>query len=237
MVQNPYGLRNNNPSDWVNVRDVDRSSPDEYFCAECGGKLIPVQPSNPKKQWFFRHAVESNCEGSRETAIHLMAKQILLEERRIMLPYMLIKPEPHIYIEYKSHKQVRIYQLGSRKLFQFDSVQDEVWHEGRIPDIVAVSGDRKLFIEICVTHGIDADKLSWIQEQNISTLSVNLSGLSRDASKADVRKCLLTGWLHNMNIMNWTHHAKKLDHQQRANEHYVQQVLKLGLGPKGKKSR
>ena len=233
MVKNPYGLRNNDPSEWVSVYDVDKNDLDEYFCAECGTKFIPVQPSDSRKQWFFRHESLGNCDGSRETAIHLMAKQILVEDREIMLPYLLMKPEPHIYIEYKWHREInKLYQLGERRLFHFDSVQDEVWQDGRIPDIVAVAGDRKLFVEIVVTHDIDDEKLNWIRERNISTLRVSLGGLSYESTKEDVKRCLMTGWLNGVNIVQWVHHAKKQDHQELANEFYIQQVMKLGLGPK-----
>ena len=231
MVKNPYGLRNKDPSDWVSVYEVDKSDGHEYFCADCGNKLFAVQPSDPKKQWFFRHEVLSECEGARETAIHKMAKQILVEERKIMLPYLLMKPEPEVYRKYKYHEEIKLYRLGKRILFHFDTVQEEVWQNGRTPDIVAVSGERKLFVEIVVTHDIDEQKLSWIRERNISTLRVSLSGLPYAANKDDVRRCLMTGWLNRINIIDWVHHARKQDHQQQANEFYIQQVMEKGLGP------
>ena len=232
MVKNPYGLRNNDPADWVSVYEVEKHDADEYFCADCGTKFIPVQPAAPRKQWFFRHEALGNCQGTRETAIHLMAKQILVEDRKIMLPYLMMKPEPEVYIEYKWHKEVKLYRLGERKLFNFDAVQDEMWQDGKTPDIVAVSGERKLFVEIVVTHDIGEEKLNWIRELNVSTLRVSLSGLPYESTKDNVRRCLMTGWLNGINIMQWVHHAKKQDHQKRANEFYIQQVIEMGLGPK-----
>jgi hypothetical protein len=232
MVKNPYDLRNNDPTKWVSVYEVAKSDGEEYFCADCGGKFIAVQPSDPRKQWFFRHEAIGDCEGSRETAIHRMAKQILVEERKIMLPYLLMKPDPEVYREYKHHREIKLYRLGERKLYHFDAVEDEVWEKGRKPDIVAVSGDRKLFVEIVVTHDIDEEKLKWISEQNISTLRVSFSGLPYTSTERDVRRCLMTGWLDGVNILRWVHHAKKRDHQQRANEFYIQQVMEKGLGPK-----
>jgi hypothetical protein len=232
MVKNPYGLRNNDPTKWVSVYEVAKSDGEEYFCADCGGKFIAVQPSDPRKQWFFRHEVLGDCEGSRETAIHRMAKQILVEERKIMLPYLLMKPDPEVYREYKYHREIKLYRLGERKLYHFDAVEDEVWEKGRKPDIVAVSGDRKLFVEIVVTHDIDEEKLNWMREQNISTLRASFSGLPYTSTERDVRRCLMTGWLDGVNILQWVHHAKKQDHQQRANEFYIQQVMEKGLGPK-----
>lgn len=237
MVKNPYGLRNNAPTDWVSVYEVDKSDGAEYFCAECGGKFIAVQPSDPRKQWFFRHERLSDCEASRETAIHLMAKQILVEERKIMLPYLVIKPEPEVYREYKYHREIQLYRLGERKLYRFEAVQDEVWMEGRVPDIVAVSGDRKLLIEIVVTHDIDEEKLSWIREQDISTTRVSLSTLPYKATKGDVKRCLMTGWQDGINIIRWVHHAREQDHQKLANDHYIQQAIDNGLAPQVKKQK
>jgi hypothetical protein len=227
MVKNPYGLRNNDPTDWVSVYEVDKSDGDQYFCADCA-----VQPSDARKHWFFRHEVLSDCEGSRETAIHQMAKRILVEERKIMLPYLEIKPEPEVYREYKYHEGIKPYRLGERKLFRFDTVQDEVWDNGRKPDIVALFGGRKLFIEIVVTHDIDEKKLSWIRERNISTLRVCLGGLPYTSTKIDVKRCLMTGWRGEINIVKWVHHAKKQEHQQQANEFYIRKVKEKGLEPK-----
>lgn len=232
MVKNPYGLRNNDPTDWVSVYEVDKSDGHQYFCADCRTQFVAVQPSDPRKQWFFRHEVLNECEGSRETAIHQMAKQILIEERKIMLPYLVLKPEPEVYRKYKYHDEIELYRLGERRLYHFDAVQDEIWDNGRRPDIVAVSGNRKLFIEIVVTHDLDEEKLSWIRKQNISTLRVLLSGLPYSATKSDVKGCLMTGWLDGINIMHWVHHARRQDHQQQANEFYIQQVVEEGLDPK-----
>jgi hypothetical protein len=234
MVKNPYGLRNNDPTDWVNIYEVDRSNGDAFYCAECGTKFIAVQPSDPRKQWFFRHHRLCDCEASRETAIHLMAKQILVEERKIMLPYLVIEPEPKVYQEYKYHPEIKLYRLGERKLHHFDAVQDEVWMEGRVPDIVAVSRDRKLLVEVVVTHDIDEEKLNWIRKQNISTLKVSLEELPYRATKNEVKQCLITGRQYGKNIMWWVHHAKKQDHQKQANEHYIQQVREKGLAPQVK---
>lgn len=229
MVENPYALRNNDLSDWVNIHEVEKGDGHEYFCPKCRGRLIAVQPSDPRRQWFFRHHHVEDCGASRETAIHLMAKQILVEERTIMLPYLAIKPEPEVYGTYRWHRDVRIFRLLQRQTHEFDSVEDEVWMDGRIPDIVARTGKRKLLIEIVVTHDIDEEKLKWIQERNVSTIKVSLGILPYDANKEVIRECLLTGKHNDHNIVWWVHHAKKQANQQRANEYYIDQVVRRDL--------
>ncbi len=110
-----------------------------------------------------------------------------------MLPYLEIKPEPEIYRTYKWHREIKVYRLLERQPYDFESVEDEVWMDGKVPDIVAISKGRKLLIEIVVTHDIDEEKLEWIREHNLSTLRVSLGLLPYDAGRDVVKQCLLAG--------------------------------------------
>lgn len=39
-----------------------------------------------RMQHHFAHSADSNCVGSAETALHLLAKEVLQETRKLMLP-------------------------------------------------------------------------------------------------------------------------------------------------------
>ena len=233
MVKNPYAYRNNVPADLVSVFEVDRHAGDEYFCPQCGDKLIAVQPADSRKQWFFRHHNLEDCGASYESVLHLVAKQIVAEEKQIMLPKKIIKPEPWVYQKYKCHRGMKPYYMGNRYLCKFDSVQEEVWVDGRRPDLIAHKGDGKIFIEIVVTHGIDEEKLNWIKEQDVSTLVVELAGFGYHFGKEKLREWLVTGktqgWEPPRNVTKWAYHKKEKDYQGKANQHYINQVKRAGL--------
>lgn len=56
----------------------------ECICHQCGERFEAIQGEKRKKH--FRHYTNSNCIGGLETALHKLAKQILLESREISLP-------------------------------------------------------------------------------------------------------------------------------------------------------
>lgn len=69
----------------THIRDVDKSLADTFSCVKCGQSLIPVKSKERKKDWHFRHSVESSCSGDREIALHKYAIQILIENSEIVL--------------------------------------------------------------------------------------------------------------------------------------------------------
>lgn len=59
------------------VEEVARGLACECACTSCGDQVIARQ--GEIREWHFAHAAESDCEGGAETALHLAAKQLLLE--------------------------------------------------------------------------------------------------------------------------------------------------------------
>lgn len=190
-IANPLGLRGNDPSQPVRVEAVANGLACDCYCAKCGGRFVAVQNA---KTPHFRHYNCDDCGGSFETAVHLLTKQVLAETKTLMLPYLKVRPDK------------RLWKVGSRvtqeicvveqQCFRFDRVEDEVWMNGRIPDIVMWKGDRKLLVEIVVTHQICEEKLNWIRENNLSVVEVNMAWANYKIEKDGIRKALHDGaWL------------------------------------------
>src|SRR5438067_1886234 len=55
-------------------------------CYECGNPLEAVLNTTYKKH--FRHSNKSNCSPSPETQLHLLAKEIILNNNQIYIPEM-----------------------------------------------------------------------------------------------------------------------------------------------------
>lgn len=100
-------------------------------CPECDKDFMAVQ--GEKKEWHFRHSIESSCSGGQETALHKMAKQILSENSLIQLPLY----GQLLYTDPRTEKYV-----------------------GKIrPDvIVKLDDDSDLCIEILVKHPVGVEK-------------------------------------------------------------------------------
>ncbi|MAO07489.1 MAG: hypothetical protein CL596_02120 [Alteromonas sp.] len=135
------------------------------ICLECGEKLIAANKGK-KQQPHFRHDNESNCSGSPETGLHLLAKEILKESKFINIDYHWRFPYNEVLLEQ------RIIDIQ--------------------PDIMLVneSGESWL-VEIAVTHFIDDVKRKKIISYNVNCLEIDLRNVPRDIDKESLRKMLI----------------------------------------------
>jgi hypothetical protein len=219
-LKNPLGLLNNDPTQPVRVENVANGLDCNCYCAGCGGRFVAVQNVQTP---HFRHHNCDDCGGSFETAVHLMAKQVLVETRTLMLPYLKVRPEKKLW-KGGSFVTQEIFVV-ERQRYHFDRVEDEVRMDGRIPDIVMWKGDRRLLVEIVVTHGICEEKLNWIRENDFPTIAVNMSWAHYDISLAMIRNALHDGRMVNctprLNIMTWVHHPRQAATQEEVNQQYL----------------
>ena len=69
----------------VFVDDVPNGNACGCFCPKCKEPLM-ARNGGKKNQHHFAHSPESNCQGSYETTLHLLAKEIIKEEKKMVLP-------------------------------------------------------------------------------------------------------------------------------------------------------
>jgi len=226
---NPLGLLNNDPTTPVRVDDVSSGLACNCYCAKCGSQFVAVHAT--QRQWHFRHHNAEDCGGSFETAVHLMAKQVLVTDKCMMLPYLKVRPSRDLWASGTHVTQEE--WVVSRQLTYFDRVEDEVRMGSRIPDIVAFKGDRKLLVEIVVTHDLTEDKIAWICKNDLATVRVNLSWMGYDVNLAALKKCLRDGRVVNytpqINVVSWVHHPRTAAAQSRVNEAYLNSIQQAPL--------
>ena len=231
---NPLGLLNNDPSKLVRVEEVPSGLACNCFCAKCGSPFEAVHPKSKRKH--FRHHQTVDCQGSFESAVHLLAKKVLVQNKCLMLPYLKVQPSKSLW-----QLGTRVMQeelVVERKLWHFESVKDEVRMDGRIPDIVMWKGERKLLVEIFVTHDITEEKLEWIRERDLATIRVDLSWADYDITENLLVKSLRDGRRVNTtlrtNIVRWVHHPWEKAAQERVNADYLHSIAEsLGMGENG----
>jgi hypothetical protein len=236
VLKNPWGLLNGDPDKPVRVEDVPSGLECNCFCPTpgCGARFVAVH-CTPPRQSHFRHYKVEDCGASYESAVHLLAKQILHREKRIMLPYLDVQTSRSIAkVGTFSLKE----RLVERQLFRFDRVELEVWMDGRIPDVVLWKRDRdgndhKLLVEIVVTHDISEDKLNWIRENDLATIKVYLGWADQAITEVQLKQILMKGrapWGNN--VVWWVHHPK-LDTMQRAIDDFYLESLRDGTNRQG----
>lgn len=154
----------------THISEVDSGLIENCLCPKCGSFLI-AKKGDVRKHHFAHYNFE-NCLGAQETAIHLLAKEILLHERCISLVS-------------NTNKDIN-------NLISFDAVSLEVREHGLVYDAVGYKGDYCLAIEIKVTHEVDSRKREIVINQGIRMIEIDLASyLSGDLNREDIKNAVL----------------------------------------------
>lgn len=178
------------------VDEVDRGLSCECVCPACGERVLARQ--GEVREWHFAHASGADCAAGAESALHLAAKQVLLESGGMVLPAMSVSES----ITLPDGRMGRGTASRNEVWVDFSSVQVEQPVGTIKPDVMAVLGRTMLFVEIAVTHFIDADKQAVIDQLGVPTVEVDLSEFVREKlGWDDVRNIVVDGvaqkqWRH-----------------------------------------
>lgn len=147
----------------VHVDDVPNGEVCGCTCPECGSKLI-AKNKGQHNQHHFAHVGGSDCVGAVESALHLMAKEILSEGKKIMLPRYPL-------------------QVGGVRLFQ--SVIEESYDKelSLRPDCVGDTAGQKLWVEFKRSHEVDTDKAAKIKSAKIECVEIDINACHLDPLK------------------------------------------------------
>ena len=141
----------------VHVSKVEKGYKCNCTCPECKSKLMAKKGNY--REHHFAHAHGQNCEGAIETALHQLAKQIIVEAGGVMLPETDDKKRPSGFAILKEIK-------SEHKDVEYDF----------IPDVEGIMQDgTRLLIEILVTHKVQGKKHNIIVENNLSCIEIDLT--------------------------------------------------------------
>lgn len=198
-IKLPFGLNENNVI--VHIANVENGKSCNCICPSCSTPLIAAKGT--KNQHHFKHATTIECEGGLESAIHMAAKQIIKERKQIKLPEYTINKT---LFDSKGKVHFASKNLVEKgRSISFDSVQEEQELNEMRADILAITNNQKLMIEVFYRHKVDEQKIEKIKAANISTIEIDLSDLTPD----DVRNWE-TFWLciNDPNRGQWLYNAR-----------------------------
>ena len=170
-------------------------------CPKCGDLLeARLNFKDPSRVRYFAHynPVECDIVRANQTAIHLMAKDIITREKKVMFPAVKVSlQDTQAYANMRSvireiasatalDDLKKLEESGPilnipASVIEFDKVIPEKPIADIIPDIVASKNGQDCLIEIAVTHFVDEEKTQKIRELGISTLEIDLSSLVEKA--------------------------------------------------------
>lgn len=181
----------NETNELVHIDSVLKGGACKCKCPLCGNWLDAKNGGNIREH-HFAHSHGSVCEGAYETTLHLLAKQVLQEEKALMLP--------------PSEDETR--PTGYAKLINVDL---EKWDSqyGFKPDAEGILEDgRRLLIEFYVSHKVQKKKHETIVKNNLLCIEINLNFIELD--KDAIRKFLL----ENTEYREWlTKIENKVSHE------------------------
>ena len=147
-------------------------------CPACG--MAVIAKKGQELAHHFSHEAQSSCRGAAETALHRLAKEIVEEALLLWLPEVKASYDKETHILHKAGE------------VSFTRAQSEARHLNEvIPDLFVERDERRLLVEICVTHPCDEAKIAELRAKGIATVEIDLSGVPRDASRDDVSAAVL----------------------------------------------
>ena len=204
-VQLEFGLRDNLV---LNVHDLsvdERGKACNCVCPGCGKPLIARMGS--KNQWHFAHDGDAcNIAAAQQTALHMLAKEIIENSKRLLFPGIEIKRDNYIDDVDDYRVQARIpktVEYRKASVFSCDSVSLERKISNIVPDIIVTTKGRSCLIEIAVTHFVDEKKEHKVKEIGLPLFEIDLSDLyNSEFSRADLAEAVLfdpnnRAWVYN----------------------------------------
>ena len=227
-----------------------------YFCPDpnCTSRVTPKK--GEIRQHHFAHKQnQGNCYGF-ETSLHLLAKDILQELDEIEIPGISLSPNLIFdYFEKEIREIERKYSLFlPKKIYQDQSFnilfkkQPSIFKHRLLnlqefdieveknldkirPDLTLISKenpDKRLHLEIAVTHFVDDLKSDYIKQNNWSLIELDFSEhyhRDRDFTKSAVRKAVLEKWYH-AEWINISNHAELIKNRKSYFLNLIEQKIK-----------
>lgn len=204
MAQIPFfwALQNNK---LVHINDVERGLACNCICPKCESILIAHKGSRKensggrkRENWHFQHYNSENCVGGAETSIHLAAKDLVERKRYIRVPILFGKLNEGDFIkilDYKGFTAIAVF-----KEVYIDDIKPDILMEFEF-NLNGVVYNRKLIVEIAVTHLVDDIKKEKIKRLGISTIEIQLSNIQNIKTDKELWKELLKRsnleWIYN----------------------------------------
>jgi Competence protein CoiA-like family len=188
----------------VHVLTVDRGLACNCRCPDpiCHGQLVAKHGRGKGITPHFAHHVLSDCSGGPESALHLLAKQTVMEATHIKIPAGEVRFEG-TSIPLWPEKVVRIDSC----VLECREVSDG---EVVVADLLIKQSETAFYCEIHVTHECDDEKIAKLQQGRVPCMEIDLSKVSRDIKEADLKKAVL-----QTAPRKWVYHPKIKDEFER----------------------
>ena len=152
-----------------------------------------------------------------------MAKEVLKKHRRILLPELKAVSDMSVAIVGTFAETEHL--VDPWKRISFDSVELEKRLDTFVPDVTLTIGDRRLLVEIRVTHAVDEAKRKWVAENNYPMVEYDFSKMRRTVDRAEIKSALIDTYKSKgMGRGKWIYHPKLEETKRRLTKTYLEKL-------------
>lgn len=211
------------------MAEKDRGKACECICLCCGRPLV-AKLGRGKKTAHFAHLAEEgrttcSADAANESGLHKIAKEIVCKSEYICLPQVTISEQNDPNRNMEDYKQQEPLQFGKKIELHYQNAKTEVPFEGFKPDVcISFQKQKKLLIEIAVTHYVDAEKYSRIKMAQMPTVEINIADFIKaykeeeTESINDFEKKLKNAIIDNIENKTWVYHSHENEGIQKLHE-------------------
>jgi hypothetical protein len=190
-----YGL---SPDGLKSILDVSNGLACGCVCPKCSVPLVARNNPSNRKVPHFAHSSDNNCIGAYETALHMLAKEVLLESKKIRTP--------NFHHDYNNQNWESRFRDGEKIKFESVAIEYGISNNGVdqiIADAVGFINSKKLIIEFAKTHFVDEEKTGKLFRLRLPCIEIDLSNQVLD--KKAIKKFLLSEsqdiyWISNLRL-------------------------------------
>lgn len=180
------------------ISEVENGLECNCVCPACSNILIAKNLGKIRVKHFAHSGNE--CKFGSQTAVHIAAKEILEKIKKIRVPEIKVFwNQDQLNGNYSFVPFNKYYNVTEKQYINIDSVILEKKLHDFIPDVVIISNDIKIIIEIAVTHFVGREKLEKIVNSNISTIEIDLSQYKNSFDYNELENMII----ENIDKKNW----------------------------------
>lgn len=236
MSHKLFGWAKNRDGKTVCVSDVLKGKDCGCFCPYCNAELIAKK--GKVRIHHFAHTKGMECQHGYESSVHLLAKEVLQQTKRLCLPqfalcYKISRGAEKIII-HNSRKEnktaceihddeltelMREYGQGESPYYVdkkqrpptvFDEVLIEQFRGDVKPDAIAIKKKHELLVEFLFSHAIDDVKYEKIVTSNFICVEVDLSKIElKNIREADFD--MMEKHLTNSSNIRWIYYPDAIE--------------------------
>lgn len=217
QIQLQYGIRDGKIVHISEISPEQRGVNCQCVCPGCGMPLI-ARLGTQRQKHFAHHNAGCDTASAQQTALHMLAKEIIEQERQLLFPGISVTRNQTSFgsFEYQFYNLPWVLPYKKPKLLTCDAVMLEKKLSYIVPDILVQIDGCTCLVEIAVTHFVEDEKRNKVETIGLPLMEIDLSSLS-DApfDREAVRTAVLwqkdnRSWIYNPKMKEAVAWAEKI---------------------------